>query len=270
LPMATYAIGDVQGCFNGLQRLLDRISFDSTTDRLLFVGDLVNRGPESLAVLRLVKGLGSRATTVLGNHELHLLAVSEGVREHRQRDTFGDVIKAPDRDEILAWLRQRPLLHVEGSFVLVHAGLLPQWTVSQAVAVAGEVEGALQADDYPGLLRSLYQPSPPLRWSDGLAPPARLTVATMALTRLRTLTEDGAIDLTYSGPLEALPPGLQPWFDRPDRLHRNATVICGHWAALGLRLRPDLLAIDGGCVYGRRLIAARLEDRSIFEVPCGC
>jgi bis(5'-nucleosyl)-tetraphosphatase (symmetrical) len=268
--MATYAIGDVQGCFNGLQRLLDRISFDSTTDRLWFVGDLINRGPESLAVLRLVKGLGVRATTVLGNHELHLLAVSEGVREQRQKDTFDDVLKAPDRDEVLEWLRHRPLLHVEGGFVLVHAGLLPQWTVSQAVELAGEVQDALRADDYPGLLRSLYQPNPPLRWSDGLPPPTRLTVATMALTRLRTLTQDGAIDLTYSGPLETLPPGLQPWFDRPDRLHGDATVICGHWAALGLRIRPDLLAIDGGCVYGRRLIATRLEDRLIFEVPCGC
>jgi bis(5'-nucleosyl)-tetraphosphatase (symmetrical) len=268
--MATYAIGDVQGCFNGLQRLLERISFDSARDRVWFVGDLVNRGPNSLAVLRFVKELGSHATTVLGNHELHLLAVREGIREQRQKDTFGDVLKAPDREALLDWLRQRPLLHIDGRFVLVHAGLLPQWSIAAAVEQAREVEAALRSDDYPGLLRSLYEPSPPLQWAHTLPPLARLTVSTIALTRLRTLTQEGTIDLTYSGPLETLPRGLQPWFDRPDRAHHNATIVCGHWAALGLRVRPDLLAIDGGCVYGRRLIAARLEDQSIFEVPCGC
>jgi bis(5'-nucleosyl)-tetraphosphatase (symmetrical) len=221
-------------------------------------------------VLRFVKGLGSSALIVLGNHELHLLAVRAGIREQRQKDTFGDVLKAPDREALLDWLRQRPLLYEEGGFVLVHAGLLPQWTVATAVELAREAEAALRSDAYSGLLRSLYESNPPLQWSDTLPSPARLTVATIALTRLRTLTQDGAIDLTYSGPLEALPRGLQPWFDRPDRAHRNVTIICGHWAALGLRVRPDLLAIDGGCVYGRRLIAARLDDRLIFEVPCGC
>jgi bis(5'-nucleosyl)-tetraphosphatase (symmetrical) len=268
--MATYAIGDVQGCFDGLQRLVERIRFDPADDRLWFVGDLVNRGPKSLAVLRFVKGLGPRALTVLGNHELHLLAVSEGIREHRQKDTFGDVLKAADREELLEWLRHRPLLHMEEGYVLVHAGLLPQWTVPRAREFAREVEGALRSDEYPGLLRSLYQHGLPLRWSDDLPGPARLTATALALTRLRTLTTDGTIDLSYSGPLETLPRGLQPWFDVPDRKSRDATVLCGHWAALDLRVRPDLLAIDGGCVYGRRLIAARLEDRQIFEVPCGC
>jgi bis(5'-nucleosyl)-tetraphosphatase (symmetrical) len=266
--MSTYAIGDIQGCFSALQRLLEQIKFDPGCDRLWFAGDLVNRGADSLSVLRFIKGLGQSATTVLGNHDLHLLAVSEGIVSKRSKDTFDDVLLAHDRDELLGWLRQQHLLYREESFLLVHAGLLPQWTADEALDLAQQAERVLRSDEYPGFLRTLYQQNLPGQWSTQLTPPLSLAVATLALTRLRICSTDGTMKLDFTGPLEDIPEGFMPWFNIPSRKSRDVSVICGHWAALGLHVRPHVIVLDAGCVYGRRLAAIRLEDRQISEVAC--
>jgi bis(5'-nucleosyl)-tetraphosphatase (symmetrical) len=270
--MAIYAIGDVQGCFAALQRLIEKTRFDPTRDRLWFVGDLVNRGTESLAVLRYVMGLGEAAVTVLGNHELHLLAVAAGVLPPHRKDTFHDVLTAPDREELLRWLRRRPLLHQERDLVLIHAGLLPQWTVSQAASLAQEVERVLRSDEYIGFLGYLYKVgyltnSSPSRWADELTGLERLGVIANALTKLRVCSEAGDMHLAHKGLPEAAPPGFTPWFDVLGRRSREATVIFGHWAALGLRIQDRVLALDSGCVYGRQLTAVRLDDRQVLQVP---
>ncbi len=265
--MPTYAVGDVQGCFSALQKLMEQIRFNPTEDRLQFVGDLVNRGPHSLAVLRYVKGLGPAAVTVLGNHDLHLLAVAAGIERVRAKDTFQDILAAPDREALLDWLRHRPLLHRERNDVLVHAGLLPQWTVDQAEQLAREVEQALQSDDYRTLLRSYYDRSA-CRWSDDLTGKPRLSVTARALTRLRICTTDGEMDLAFTGPPQEAPKGYFPWFQVVGRKSADATIICGHWAALGLHLQDNVLALDSGCVYGRQLVAVRLEDRQLYRVSC--
>lgn len=265
--MATYAIGDIQGCFLQLQSLITAIGFDQGRDKLWFVGDLVNRGPQSLAVLRWVKSLGASAVVVLGNHDLHLLAAAEGAREIRKEDTFQDVLAATDRDELLRWLRQQPLLYREDNYLLVHAGLLPEWTADQAAELAGEVEQALRSAEYPALLRQMYGATP-RRWSNDLAGMSRHRLIINALTRLRFCTPEGDMDLAHNGPPDSAPPGFLPWFDIPQRRTAQLTVVCGHWAALGLRVRDDLLAIDSGCVWGRQLTAVRLEDRKLFQVPC--
>jgi bis(5'-nucleosyl)-tetraphosphatase (symmetrical) len=265
--MATYAIGDLQGCFAPLERLLDDIAFDPVRDRLWFVGDLVNRGPDSLACLRFVKGLGAAAIAVLGNHDLHLLCVAEGVERARKRDTLDAVLGAPDRDEILHWLRHRPLMHSEGKFALVHAGLLPQWSVERAVELAHEVEAALRAADYRTLLARLYGDQPD-HWSDALQGTDRLRVIVNAMTRLRMCGPGGALALDYNGAPADAGPGLTPWFDMPGRRSAGHTLVAGHWSALGLHLREDLLSLDSGCVWGRALSAVRLEDRKLFQVAC--
>lgn len=266
--MATYAIGDVQGCFAPFTHLLEQIRFDPVHDRLWFVGDLVNRGPNSVSVLRLVKGLGNSAITVLGNHDLHLLALAEGIVRPRRSDTVQAVMTAPDRDELLLWLRRRPLLHRERNLVLVHAGLPPQWTVEQAEALAREAEQTLQSDSYPALLRAMYRRSSPCRWSDNLTGMTRLAVVTGILTRMRVCTREGLVDFSYTGPLHSIPPGFLPWFDVPGRKHAGTAIVCGHWAALGLQVRDNLLALDAGCVWGRQLTAIRLDDRRVFQVSC--
>lgn len=270
--MATYAIGDIQGCGSQLRRLVDRVRFEPGRDRLWFVGDLVNRGRESAAVLRFIKGLGSSATTVLGNHDLHLLAVASGVLPPHRKDTFHDVLTAPDRDDLLHWLRHRPLLHHEQPVLLLHAGLLPQWTASQAVGLAREVEEVLRSADCQDFLTHLYKVGyssndGPRQWSDDLAGMERWTVVTNALTKLRICSPEGRMKLAFKGPPEAAPPGFLPWFDIPERKSADATVAFGHWAALGLRMEPHLLALDSGCVYGRYLTAVRLGDRQVFQVP---
>ncbi|MGH8727501.1 MAG: symmetrical bis(5'-nucleosyl)-tetraphosphatase [Burkholderiales bacterium] len=265
--MSVYAIGDVQGCFAELESLLDKISFDRASDRLWFVGDLVNRGPQSLEVLRFVKNLGASAISVLGNHDIHLLAVAEGGTRAKAKDTFDDVLAAPDRDELLDWLRQRPLMHVDNDDVLVHAGLLPGWTVAYAQALASEVEETLRVDSYREFLRILYGDAPE-QWSEELSGYDRLRVIINALTRLRICTKQGAMDFSHKAGLEKIPPDYFPWFDAPNRASVNARVICGHWSALGLLLRPNLLALDSGCVWGRALSAVRLRDLALFQVEC--
>ncbi len=265
--MATYAIGDIQGCFAALQRLIETIRFDPIQDRLWFVGDLVNRGPDSLSVLRYVKGLGQAAVMVLGNHDLHLLAVAAGIIPLRHKDTLQAILAAPDRKDLLAWLRQQPLLHWDNGFVLVHAGLLPQWTIGTAEALAREVEQALRTEDYRTFLRALSEDRHPSRWSDDLTGTERLGVIAQALTRLRVCTEEGTMDLSFTGPPEQAPIGLLPWFQVPSRKSAETMIICGHWAALGLHMQDGLLALDSGYVYGRHLTAIRLEDRQVFQVP---
>ncbi len=265
--MATYAIGDVQGCAKALERLLAACAFRRTHDRLWFVGDLVNRGPDSAATLRLVKSLGERALTVLGNHDFHLLAVASGYAKKHRSDTLDDVLAAPDRDELLEWLRQRPLLHVEGTWVLVHAGLLPRWSVDQAKSLAAEVEAALRGEDWRAFLAELYGDEPDY-WSDDLAGAARLRVIVNAMSRMRFCTPEGKIEFHTKGETAIAPPGYLPWFDAPGRASRSHTAICGHWSTLGLKLRPDLLALDSGCVWGGKLTAVRLEDRKVFSVAC--
>lgn len=265
--MATYAIGDVQGCNDALQRLLRHIRFDPASDRLWFVGDLVNRGPDSLGVLRYIKNLQDRAVVVLGNHDLFLLAVAEGIVGTRPEDTLQPILAAPDRDDLLLWLRHQRLFYREGSLVMIHAGLLPQWSIEEAEKLAHEVEIVFQRPTYRDVLRTLH-PSKHLQWSSALTGPARLATIVKVLTRLRACSSDGRMESSFSGPPERVPAGYAPWFRIPNRCHHDATIICGHWAALGLHCDEHLLAIDSGCVWGRQLTAVRLEDRTIFQVQC--
>jgi bis(5'-nucleosyl)-tetraphosphatase (symmetrical) len=265
--MATYAIGDVQGCYAPLERLLEAIRFDPARDRLWFTGDLVNRGPASLETLRLVKSLGGAAVAVLGNHDLHLLAAARGVRRPHRQDTLTEVLGAIDRDELLDWLRRRPLIHAEGATVLVHAGLLPEWSVPRALELGREVERAL-VEDLDGFCRHMYGNHPD-RWDEALTGYERLRVIVNAMTRLRILTPDGRMELTYTGPPEHAPPGCVPWYAVPGRRSRDHFIVCGHWAAHGLALTEALATLDTGCVWGGKLTALRLEDRQVFQVACG-
>ncbi|RMH02865.1 MAG: symmetrical bis(5'-nucleosyl)-tetraphosphatase, partial [Nitrospirae bacterium] len=212
--MATYAIGDIQGCSTALNALLEAIRFDPAQDRLWFVGDLVNRGPDSAGVLRLVRDLGASAIPVLGNHDLHLLAVANGIRAPRKDDTFHDVLQAPDRDDLLEWLRQQRLLYRDSGFLVVHAGLLPQWTVSQALSLAHEVEQALRAPDYPRWLTSIYHSTASV-WRDDEPSPTRLGLVTNILTRMRVCTPSGRVNLKFTGPPRETPPGFSPWYEIP-------------------------------------------------------
>jgi len=266
--MATYAIGDVQGCFDELQALLESFGFDRATDRLWFVGDLVNRGPASLATLRFVRDLGDRAVVVLGNHDLHLLALAQGHVEPRSDDTLDEVISAVDRDELLDWLRRRPMIHIAGKTTMVHAGLLPQWDIATAKALALEVETELRGPKHGKFLEALYG-SRPERWADELKGADRLRVIVNAMTRLRFCTREGVMEFDTKGETAKAPKGYLPWFDVPGRKSAGSTVVYGHWSALGLRVAPKLLALDSGCVWGGRLSAIRLEDRRVFQVPCG-
>jgi bis(5'-nucleosyl)-tetraphosphatase (symmetrical) len=231
------------------------------------VGDLVNRGPDSVACLRYVKSLGDSAVTVLGNHDLHLLCVAAGVERPRARDTLDAVLEAPDREELLAWLRHRPLMHVEGGFALVHAGLLPEWTVARARGLAAEVESSLRSRDYADLLGRMYGDQPD-RWSDSLAGVDRLRVVINAMTRLRVCDAGGAMVLGFKGEPGDQHGGLTPWFDVAGRRSRDHAIVCGHWSALGVVVRSDLMSLDSGCVWGRSLTAVRLDDRRLFSVAC--
>ena len=260
--MSTYAIGDVQGCFDELEALLARIGFNPLHDRLWFVGDLVNRGPKSLQVLRYVKSLGDRAIVVLGNHDLHLVTQFEGFERKRGDDTFEDVLRAPDAKVLVDWLRARPMMHVEGRYALVHAGLLPGWSIGKAKALAGEVEQALRAPNYREFLGNMYG-SKPERWEDALRGWDRLRVIVNAMTRMRFCTLDGTMDFYAKG--DTPPKGYLPWFSaRPPDGH---TLVVGHWSALGLKLTEHLAALDTGCVWGGSLTALRLEDRWLAQVP---
>ena len=260
--MATYAIGDVQGCFDELELLLRKISFGGD-DRLWFVGDLVNRGPKSLEVLRFVRGLGARAVTVLGNHDLHLIAQFEGIERARKDDTFRDVLDAPDARELIGWLRRQPMMHVEGSYAMVHAGVLPQWTLERARSLGKEVERALQAADYREFLEHMYG-SKPDRWDDALRGWDRLRVIVNAMTRMRFCDRTGKMDLQGKGTEPAK--GYLRWYQTRRKAER--TLVFGHWSQLGLVREPAVVGLDSGCVWGGALSAFGLEDRTLYQVPC--
>jgi bis(5'-nucleosyl)-tetraphosphatase (symmetrical) len=266
--MPTYAIGDVQGCFEACQRLLRLIQFNSKQDQLWFVGDLVNRGSQSLEVLRFVKSLGKSQVSVLGNHDLHLLAVAFGVRALRPGDTLRDILDAPDCGELIDWLRHRPLLHEGTGYVMTHAGLAPMWTAAQATQLAKEVETALQSDQAALFLENMYGDEPD-DWQDNLTGMARLRCITNYFTRMRFCDISGKLMLGYKGTIADKPAGLIPWFEVPERCNANEKIIFGHWAALEKPLnKPNLYPLDTGCVWGNCLTAMRLEDGKLFSVSC--
>ena len=265
--MATYVIGDLQGCFTEFQRLMDLIQFDSTQDKLWLVGDIVNRGPDSLSLLRYIKQAGDLITMVLGNHDLHLLMIAAGIARINPKDTLWPILNAPDRDELLHWLRQQKLLHTAGQYVMVHAGLLPSWSIAQAEELAREVENALCQERDQELLASIYS-NEPNYWDDEWTGDVRLGVIINAMTRMRICSADGKMNLTFKGNLQSVPMGYLPWFRLPQRASQHYTIICGHWSALGLYLTDNLIALDSGCVWGRKLTAIRLEDRKIFQLSC--
>jgi len=268
--MALYAIGDIQGCTAAFEALLKKLSFRKSRDRLWLVGDLVNRGPDSLGVLRRVMALGRSVTCVLGNHDLHLLATVAGRRDLSPADTFSEVLEAPDSGEIIDWLRRRPLLHVDTGtkHVLVHAGIPPIWTVAQAREQAREVEGLLRGRRWRAALRTMYG-NEPSAWSRKLDREERRRYTINALTRMRYCDRRGRLDLHESGPPGSQPKGLVPWFDAPERRSRSSHIVFGHWAALGLMRRTDVTALDTGCVWGNCLTAVRL-DKPARPVRVNC
>lgn len=265
--MSTYVIGDIQGCFDAFLELLDQVGFDPARDRVWITGDLVNRGENSLAVLRWCVAHDDAVVAVLGNHDLHLLAVAEGGVPAHRKDTLDMILAAGDRAELLDWLRHRPMLHRSGDWLMVHAGLAPEWSAERAQALAGELEAALRGPDWRGFLRHMYG-NEPRRWRDDLVGQDRLRVIANVLTRTRYLHVDGSLDYQHKLGLDHAPAGLLPWFDHPGRASTDARILFGHWSTLGLLLREDVVALDTGCLWGGALTAFRLEDERCFQVRC--
>ncbi len=262
-------IGDLQGCCDALDRLLDEAGFSPSRDRLVVLGDLVNRGPASLQVLQRLAALGTSARCVLGNHDLHLLAVAHGVRKPHRSDTLAQVLDAPDRTHWLDWLRRQPLALMEQGWLCVHAGVPPAWDTAQTLALAQEVGTVLAGPDMPGFLATMYG-NEPARWDDGLQGADRLRFIVNALTRIRFCAEDGTLELQTKEGLEATAAGLYPWFATPGRRSAGQPVAFGHWSTLGLVNRPDLLGLDTGCVWGGQLSAVRVDEgrRELMQVAC--
>ncbi|OWY37895.1 bis(5'-nucleosyl)-tetraphosphatase (symmetrical) [Xenophilus sp. AP218F] len=265
--MAIYAIGDIQGCFVQFQQLLRKIDFNPGKDGLWLTGDLVNRGPQSLEVLRWVYQHQDQVEIVLGNHDLHLLAVSEGLGKLHRDDTIHDILNAADGKVLLDWLRCQPLMLEGHGYAMVHAGLLPEWSIAKALRLAEEVEDGLAGPYYRDFLSRMYG-NKPTRWSDDLKGGDRLRVIVNAMTRMRFVTRDGEIDLGFKGERDAAPAHLVPWFEAPNRRHAGTPVICGHWSALGVHLDEDVLSIDSGCLWGGSLTALRLDSRETVSLPC--
>lgn len=273
--MALYCIGDIQGCDSALGRLLDEIGFSASRDTVYLLGDLVNRGPGSAAVLRRCMQQGDALRPLLGNHDLHLLAAAHGARKPSRKDTLEQVLKADDRDAMLDWLRQQPLmrthLHAGERLAMVHAGLLPAWTVDEALALAGEVQQVLRGPGLSDFLHQMYGNGPD-RWDPALTGMDRLRTIVNAMTRLRFCSADGVMDFESTESAQKPPEGLMPWFDVPGRRAAGALLAFGHWSTLGLLDRPDTLALDTGCVWGGCLSAMRfgatLADRELLQVHC--
>ncbi len=266
----TYVIGDLQGCAHEAALLVGQVHARDPDAHIVFVGDLINRGPDSLAALRLARqlALSGRATALLGNHDLHLLAVAAGARNPSPSDTLGDILAAPDLEALLDWLRHCPLALAQGQHLMVHAGVPPHWDAAQTLALAGEVEAVLRGPDWTGLLRQMYG-NEPARWDDSLQGLPRLRFVINALTRLRFCDAGGTMDFKLKESGEAPPgSGLMPWFDVPGRRSAASTIVFGHWSALGLLLRPGLMGIDSGCVWGGKLTAVRLSDQQLLQVDC--
>ena len=263
--MATYAIGDIQGCFAPLQRLLQRIQFNPQQDRLWLAGDLVNRGPDSLGVLRWAQGLGDRVRLVLGNHDLRLLSIARGLRSARPNDTLDAVLSAPDCDSLMDWLQAQPLLLVGQEHAMVHAGIPPMWSVAEAMALSEEVGAELRGSTGNALLAHLSV-EVPNSWSAvrGLD---RSVFIMKALTYMRVCHSDGTLHLDFTGPPSAAPAGTLPWYAIPQRKSRDTRIVCGHWSALGLHTENNIRALDTGCVWGAQLTAYRLDDGALFSEP---
>lgn len=268
--MPNYSIGDVQGCFNALTTLLKKINFNPAKDTLWFTGDLINRGPQSLEVLRFVKSLGKKAIVVLGNHDLHLLAVANQLTANKKQDTLAEILTAPDGKALCDWLRQQPLLHHDKKlgYTLVHAGLAPQWNLAKAMQCAEEVQTVLRSDRYAEFLTNMYGDEPNC-WQEELTGWPRLRVITNYFTRMRFCKLDGTLDLTKKGKADNPPENFLPWFKIPQRKHKNLKIIFGHWAALNGEVdEPNVFALDTGCIWGNCLTAMRLEDGKRFKVSC--
>ncbi|WP_310609641.1 symmetrical bis(5'-nucleosyl)-tetraphosphatase [Limnohabitans sp.] len=264
--MALYLIGDVQGCDEALDRLLTHLSFSPSRDTLYLLGDLVNRGPDNAAVLRRLMGYGSSAQCLLGNHDLHALAVSRGVRKPNPQDTLQDILTAPDSAALLHWLRHQHLAMQVGNVLMVHAGVLPQWTAQQTLALAGEVEAVLRSDDWVHFMPQMYGGLPNV-WRDDLAGADRLRVIVNALTRLRFCDAHGAMDFSVKEGADKAPAHLLPWFDVPGRLTADVRIAFGHWSTVHIQDRADVACLDDGCVWGGCLSAAKLEaSDTLFSV----
>jgi bis(5'-nucleosyl)-tetraphosphatase (symmetrical) len=265
-----YLIGDVQGCCGALDRLLDKIGFSASRDHVFVLGDLVNRGTQSLETLRRLRGMGASATCLLGNHDLNLLAVAQGVRKGRKGDTIADILDAPDREEWLHWLRHRRMAVFEHGWLMMHAGVVPQWDTAQTLQLAGEVEALLRSDALGEFLPLMYGDQP-ARWSESLGGAERMRFIINVLTRVRFVSADGTLDLVSKDGADGAPKGYRPWFEAPQRRTEGTPIAFGHWATLGLINRPDLLALDTGCVWGRSLTAVRIDGgrREVIQVACG-
>ena len=264
-----YLVGDVQGCCGALQQLLAQLDFSASRDRLYVLGDLVNRGPQSLATLRLLRGFGDSALCILGNHDLHLLAVASGARHIHHQDTFGDILNAPDRDAWIAWLREQRLAAFEQGWLMVHAGVAPQWDAATTLRLASEVQALLRSAELNEFLHTMYGDEP-ARWDERLQGHARLRLIVNVLTRIRFVAVDGTLDLKTKEGAAAAPPGRVPWFEVPGRQTQGTRIAFSHWSTLGLVNRPDLLGLDTGCVWGGRLTAVRIDGgrREVVQVEC--
>jgi len=264
-----YMVGDVQGCAKALERLLEEIGFSPSRDHLYVLGDLVNRGPDSLGTLRRLRGLGAAATCLLGNHDWHLLAVAAGVRPAHRSDTLDDILEAPDREAWLEWLRQRRMaVHAHG-WLMLHAGVAPQWDLPQTLSLAAALERQLRTAPPREFLQAMFG-NEPARWSDTLKGDARLRFTLNALTRIRFVDAAGTLDFAAKDGIDAAPPGCFPWFDAPHRRTAATQIAFGHWSTLGLIDRPALLGLDTGCVWGGTLSAVRIDGarRELFQIPC--
>lgn len=268
--MAVFALGDIQGCLSSLQCLLDKLEFDPGRDRLWFVGDLVNRGPQSLETLRFVRGLGNAAITVLGNHDLHMMAISQGLRQQTRRDNLDAVLTAPDRDELFDWMRRQPLLHHDNelNFTMVHAGFSPNWDLRAAQACAAEVEGVLRSENYQQFIEQMYGDEPD-RWSDDVHGVERWRYIVNCFTRLRFCDADGRLSLREKGAPEQHQE-LIPWFRVPGRRSQDLRIIFGHWSTLGRYHADNVYCLDSGCVWGAEMTALRLDSPQPewTMVPC--
>lgn len=263
--MATYAIGDIQGCFYAFQTLLERLRFDAKVDQLWLVGDIVNRGSGSLEVLRWCYQHQANLHLVLGNHDLHCLVVANGIRKAHRSDTLQIIFDAPDAKQLLDWLRCQPLMYANDDYAMVHAGLLPQWTIEDALSLADEVQTALQSDHYLSFLSNMYG-NVPAAWSDDLTGDDRLRVITNAMTRMRICSPEGTLEFTFKGELPDIPAGYLPWFALKNRQSQTKPIICGHWSALGLYNQDNIYALDTGCLWGGYLTAMCLETKVLTQV----
>ena len=264
--MAIYAVGDIQGCFHAFTALISRLEFNEKQDKLWLVGDLINRGTGSLEILRWCVQHESSIKVVLGNHDLHALAVKYGARQAHKGDTLQPSIDAPDSDALYTWLRHQPLMWFEHNYAMLHAGLMPQWSIQKALRLAQEVEKVLQSNDYIEFFQKMYGPLPN-HWDDNLTGYDRLRIITNALTRMRVCTADGVMEFAFKGELPDIPEPYMPWFDVPNRATAQENIVCGHWSALGLLQRNHIFALDTGCLWGGALTAMCLETQAITQVP---